>query len=134
MKRLLAAAGLLLALLSPAFGQSGPNIACPNAAIYDASTNGATKLVTGLSTRNIYICGFILFAGGTANVSLVTGTGTNCGTGQAALTPAFNMVAQSGVADQSDRFRGLAVGRSLDLCIKTSAGVAVQGIVYYSQE
>lgn len=133
MKRIALAAIALLALLSPAFAQSGP-VSCPSSAIYDASTNGATKLVTGLSTRNIYICGYQLFAGGTASVSLVTGTGTNCATSQAAVTPAYPLIAQTGVADQSPVFRGLAVGRSLDLCIKTSAGVAVQGVVYYSQE
>jgi hypothetical protein len=133
MKHLIVAAGVLLALLSPAIAQSGP-VSCPSSAIYDASTNGATKLVTGLSTRTITICGYQLFAGGTASVSLVSGTGTNCGSNQAAVTPAYPLVAQTGVADQSPVFRGLQVGRSLDLCIKTSAGVAVQGVVYYSQE
>ena len=126
----LVAAGLTVAAV-PANAQSA--LGCNKAAIYDASTNGATKLVTGLSTSPIYICGYQLFAGGTASVSLVSGTGTNCATGQAAVTPAFPLVAQAGVADQSPVWRGLAVNSSTDLCIKTSAGVAVQGIVYYSQ-
>lgn len=133
MKRLLPAAalaaGLAMAFAAPAAAQSA--LACNKTAIYDASTNGATKLVTGASTSPIYICGYQLFAGGTANVSLVTGTGTNCATGQAALTPAFPLVAQGGVADPSPFWRGLVVNSSTDLCIKTSAGVAVQGVVYY---
>lgn len=127
----LAAVGAAL-LVAPAAKADG-GIACDRAAIYDASTNGATKLITGATKTKVYICGFVMFGGGTANVSLKTGTGTNCGTGTAALTPAFNLVAQAKVDDQSAYWRGLVADIATDVCINTSAGVAVQAIVYYTQ-
>lgn len=106
-------------------------VSCGRAKIYDASTSGATQLVAAGSS--IYICGFSFFAGGTVNVSLVSGTGTNCATGQASITPAFQFTAQTGFSDASSFFRGLTVPYNTALCINTSAGVAVQAIVFYAQ-
>jgi hypothetical protein len=126
----LAAVAITCLLASPAAAQ----VACNRTAIYDASTNGATRLVVGNSANRIFICGYVLMAGGTANVSLTTGTGTNCGTNTVAITPAFPLVAQARVPDNSSVWRGLAVQPSLDLCINSSAGVAVQAIVYFSQQ
>lgn len=129
-KRWLTAALLALAFAVPA---KADGLTCRSTAVYDTNTNGATKLVTGSATQRIYICGFAMMAGGTAGVSLVTGTGTNCGTGQAAITPAYPLVAQSVLVDSSSAWRGLTAAPGLDLCIKTSAGVAVQALIYYSQ-
>lgn len=109
-------------------------IACTRAAIYDASTNGSTKLVTGTASQQIYVCGFALFGGGTANVKLTYGTGGTCGTGTASITPAFALIAQAQIVDHQTFYAGLTpVPVSNDLCINASAGVAVQAIVYYSQ-
>jgi hypothetical protein len=132
------AIGLLLCLLAlPANAQGvSPNqmFGCNQSAKYDASTNGATKLVTGVPAKQIYVCGFNLFAGGTVNVSLVYGTGGTCGTGQTAVTPAFQFTAQTGDVDHLPVYTGLTPApASNDLCLLTSAGVAVQAIVYYTQ-
>lgn len=121
-------AGMLFAL--PAHSQE---ITCRSTALYDASTNGSTVLVTGVTTSNIYVCGFNLFGAGTATVKLVYGTGTTCGTGETAITPAYSLVAQAGVADGSPIYRGLLVPAGRDLCIKTSAGVAIQAQIYFAQ-
>ncbi|MFA6267670.1 MAG: hypothetical protein WC670_18380 [Pseudolabrys sp.] len=122
-------AALLVGFAAPALAQVG----CDQSASYDASTNGATRLVTGDSVNRVYVCGFTIVAGGTATVGLVTGTGTNCATGQAALTPSWSMVAQTVVPDSSPAWRGLLAAPGLDVCIKTNAGVAVQAIVYFSK-
>ncbi len=107
---------------------------CGQAVIYDASTSGATKLVTGTATKQIYVCGFNFFAGGTVNVSLKYGTGTNCGTGTTAITPAYQLIAQTGLVDHQPYYAGLTpVPASNDLCINASAGTAVQAVVYYAQ-
>lgn len=132
MKRIFAALGLLLALIAPAAAQVPTQ--CNLSAVYDTNTNGATKMITGGTTRSIYVCGYTLFAGGTASVSFVSGTGTNCGTDQVALTPAFPLIAQVGITDSASQPRGLIVARGLDFCIKTTAGVAIQAIVYYRQQ
>ena len=130
---------LAASLFFPSVGHAqvrpyGAPIACNQAAYYDASTNGATQLVAGVTGKIIYICGYTLFGAGTANVSLTEGTGTNCGTGTITISPAFRLVTQIGVTDPSDYWRGLNTRIAGDaLCINTSAGVAIQAIVYYSQ-
>lgn len=121
---------LLLGTLTPAPAQQ---IDCRQFAIYDTNTNGATKLITGQTLSDVYICGWQFFAGGTSTVQWVTGTGTNCADTQAALTPAFPLVVNTGVDDPSPFYRGLFVTRARDICIKTNAGVAVQAIIYYVQ-
>lgn len=109
-------------------------VACTHSAIYDASTNGATRLVTGNATQQIYVCGFALVGGGTAAVKLMYGTGGTCGSGTTAITPAFNLIAQTVVVDHQTYYAGLLPApASNDLCLNASAGVAVQAIVYYAQ-
>jgi hypothetical protein len=105
--------------------------ACNKAAIYDASTNGATQIVA--SGGPILICGYTFLAAGTVNVGLVYGTGTNCATGQVKITPAFQFTTGLGIADASPYFRGMNAPGNQALCINTSAGQAVQAVVYYYQ-
>lgn len=107
---------------------------CDSHAIYDASTNGKTKMVTGIASRKIYVCGFLLATGGSAtNVSLGSGTGTNCGTTFTAITPAYQLAANDRVGANSGVWNGLvSVNNQDDLCILSSAGNAVQAEVWYS--
>jgi hypothetical protein len=123
--------------LFPAHAQGvSPNqmFGCNQSAQYNASTNGATKLVTGTATKQIYVCGWNIMPGGTVSVSFVYGTGGTCGTGQAAVTPPFALTAQIAEVDHLPVYTGIPpVPVSNDLCILTNAGVAVQAIVYYTQ-
>src|SRR5438105_3999137 len=80
---------------------------CNQSAPYDASTNGSTKLVTGVAGKRTYVCGFNLFAAGTVSVQLVYGTGGTCGTGTTAITPAFQFTAQTGDVDHLPVYTGL---------------------------
>lgn len=127
----------LAASLCPAQAQGvSPNqmFGCNQAKIYDASTSGATRLVVGVAGKGIYVCGWNFLAGGTVNVSLVYGTGTNCGTGTQAITPAFQFTAQTADVDHLPVYTGIPpVPPSNDLCINASGGVAVQAVVYYTQ-
>lgn len=110
-------------------------IACGSTAVYDASTNGTTKLVSKVTGQKIYICGYTLFAAGVVSVNLEYGTQTTnpCDTGETKLTPAFQLVGQTGVADEGVFYRGMSSAVTTDLCLKTNAGQAVQAIVYYTQ-
>lgn len=133
---LAACAALLVSSLSlPSSAVISPNgsdtYACKQAPFYDASTNGATQLIA--AGGSIVICGFNFWAAGTVNVGLVFGTGTNCATGTTKITPAYQLVTQTGVSDTATFFRGLYVPSGNALCINTSAGVAVQAIVYAQQ-
>ena len=131
MKRIAALFLILAGTLTglPAHAQIG----CNQTLVYDAATNGSTELLVGVATKQIYICGFSLWAGGTATVKLVKGTGTACATNEVAITPAYSLVTQTGFTDSSPVWRGLRVEGASNLCIKTSAGVAVQAQVYYAQ-
>lgn len=126
------ALGVLIGMHAPAQAQSGP-IYCGSKVLYDASTNGRTQLVAATAGQTVYICGFDLFSGGTVNVSLGTGTGSNCATTYTAITPAWQFVAQTGIVDASSVWRGLSSTVGEALCLSTSAGVAVQAIVFYTK-
>ena len=126
----LIAALFLICVGSARAANTASGIICEEAFTYDASTNGATKLASAAQSGPMYICGYTIWAGGTANVSIVSGTGTNCATGQVAVTPAYQLTTQTGIQDGSSRYRGLNVIAGQDMCIKTSAGVAVQAIIY----
>lgn len=129
--RILAFALILIGLLIADSARA--QVYCRQTAIYDAATNGSTKLITGLPASSVRICGFNLFSAGTATVKLVTGTGTACATNEVAITPAYSLTTQTGIADSSDSWRGLLAAAGLDVCIKTSAGVAVQMQLFYLQ-
>lgn len=109
-------------------------IQCDSTAIYDASTNGSTELVALTSGRTIYVCGYAFSVGGTAtNVKLIYGTGTACATGPNNMTPAYQIAANGGMVDRAAFAQGLKTASANALCINTSAGNAVQGIVYYAK-
>lgn len=129
-RTLAAALALLLAMPAAALAQADY---CRSTAVYDAATNGSTVLVTGAATIQTFICGYQLVGGGTATVKFVYGTGTTCGTGETAITPAFSLLAQTVVSDNSPVWRGMRAPASNDVCIKTSAGVAIQALLFYVQ-
>lgn len=107
-------------------------IQCDSTAIYDASTSGSTELKALTSGRTIYVCGYSIVSGGTVNVKLIYGTGTACATGSNNMTPAYQLTAQVGIVDGAPFSRGLKTASANALCLNTSAGVAVQAIVYYA--
>lgn len=113
-------------------GQLAGIVQCDSTIAYDASTSGSTQLVALTSGRSVYVCGYTILAAGTVNVKLIYGTGTACATGSANLTPAYQLTTQVGLVDSSPFYRGLKTASANELCINTSAGVAVQALVYYS--
>lgn len=115
-------------------GNTTGNIGCNSMAKYDASTSGSTQLVALASSQIIRVCGYEIRTGGTAtNVKFVYGTGSNCATGAADITPAFQLAANDGQISRSPVYQGMATIASNALCINASAGNAVQAIVYYTQ-
>jgi hypothetical protein len=123
---------LLTAVPRPAHAQL---LSCTNTAVYDASTTGATQLIAAAANAKIYVCGYVIWSNATANVTLQSGTGTNCGTGTVNMTPAYRMASTTGVGviDGAAQFRGMATTIGQALCINSSAAVAVQALVYYAQ-
>jgi hypothetical protein len=139
MKTLGLGVAVALALLTPSRAQQGvaPNpdllVACNQSVFYDASTSGQTRLIVGVANKSIYVCGFNFWSAGTVNVELLYGTGGACQS-FTQMTPNFQFTAQTGIVDHPVVYQGLrSAPPSNDVCIDTSAGVAVQAIVYYSQ-
>lgn len=124
--------------ISPAPAQSAGPIYCSQKIDYDGTANGGTRLVdftTVPSTRQAFICGYTINVGATAtNVQLRTGTGTNCGSNTANLTPLWVLPIAGQVMEVSPVWRGVTVPAGRDLCIFTSAGNPVQATVYYTYQ
>jgi len=107
---------------------------CDLHAKYDASDNGSITMVTGVSGRKVYICGFILATGGTAtNLKLREGSDANCATNGADLTPAYQLVANDRVGMQAAFWTGLAVStNAYYVCVNASAANAHQAEIWYT--
>lgn len=108
-------------------------IACDSSAMLSMTTATTTQAIALVAGKSIYSCGFIINAGGTTTGRLVQGTGTNCGTGQANLTPAFNLTSGGNISHGS----GLgALGRTSTanaLCVTNSAAIALNVFITYTQ-
>lgn len=107
---------------------------CDSHAKYDASDNGSKTLVTGVSGRKVYVCGFILATGGSAtNLKLREGSDADCATNGADLTPAYQLAANDRVGANSPFWNGLVVSTAAYyVCVNASAGNAHQAEVWYT--
>lgn len=117
--------------------QSGANMVAmlqaSASAPINVSTATTTQIVALSGSTKIYVTSFDVLAGGTGNITFVYGTGTNCGTGQTALTGAYNLTAQAGLAKGSGIGPVLVVPAGNALCVLTSAAVQMSGSVSYTQ-
>jgi len=109
------------------------NPALVSSTAISTSASGNTSLVALAASQIVYVCGFQVFAGGTTNVSLVTGTGTACATGETALTGAYPFIAQTGIALANGGAVQVKGAPSSAVCIKNSAAVAIAGMLTYVQ-
>jgi hypothetical protein len=123
-----------IANTNQASGVWSPVIGCDLHAFYDASDNGKKTVVAGVSAKKIYVCGYTLATGGTAtNLSLTSGTGSDCVTTSTALTPAYQLVANDRVGANAALFNGLKTLANADnLCVNASAGNPHQAEVWYT--
>jgi len=114
-------------------GTNQAHIGCDKSVVYDASTSGSTQLVALVSGKVIYVCGYNIFSAGTANVKLTYGTGTACATGTTSLTPAYQLIAQTGISYGNGEGNVAITAASNALCINSTAAVAVQALITYAQ-
>lgn len=97
----------------------------------------ASKLVTGVAGQRVYVCGLIASAGAAAGtISLIEGTGTNCGTGTLAVlgTSAGSILLP--IASQPMVLAALyplvqTQGPGNDLCIISSTAGPVSGALIF---
>lgn len=96
----LALASFLLALPTTAHAQS-PGAICNHSAILTTTSSGPQQMIAApTATQQVHICAVFFAVSQGSSVStfgLVSGTGTNCGTGQANVTPQWPGGAASAV-------------------------------------
>jgi hypothetical protein len=97
------------------------------------NTATTTQIIALSGSTKIYVTSYDVISAGTANVTFVYGTGSNCGTGQTALTGAYPLTAQAGIAKGSGLGPVLVVPAGNALCVTDSAAVQISGSVAYTQ-
>jgi len=89
-----------------------------------------TQMVPAQTGLRVGVCGYALFWSAVGNFTLSTGTGTNCGTNNAAMSPSIPLAAGASVINRSD-FVGERTAQGNALCYAaTGTGAA---IVYWTQ-
>lgn len=118
-------------------GSSGISLppACDKSAIVSVSPSSTVTVVNLVSGKSIYVCSYTLGTenvGGTATTfQWAYGTGTNCGTGTAALMGALYV--QQAFAAGSGLGPIIIVPAGNALCLAAGAGAAVGGMITYAQ-
>jgi hypothetical protein len=91
----------------------------------------ATRIVTGVTGKSIYVTSVMLIPVATSVVTFQSGTGTNCGTGTAAVAGVLTFAAGQ-VLNLGDGYGAVWVlPQGADLCV-TIATVAAPGSLSYS--
>ena len=108
-------------------------VACDSSALLVVSTATTAQMIALASGKSIYVCALAINGGGATTAKLVYGTGTNCGTGQTNLTPAFTLALASTVSLGSGVGYLTKTSSGNALCVTNSAAVAANVFVAYTQ-
>jgi hypothetical protein len=132
---------LALALLplcwSSGQAQLGPpnQIQCNNAPqqpIADITTGTTVKLVTEVTGKVIYLCGWHVTAVAASTFKFSFGTGANCATGNTVLTPTFNVSTNAPSQDHVE-FASISTLVSQGLCVTIGGTGPAQALAWFSQ-
>lgn len=110
-----------------------PAIQAAKSVAINIAASATTQIVAGVANQAIFITSWNVMAAGTNNVTLVYGTGTNCATGQVALTGAYPLIAQAGIATGNGLGPILYVPQGNALCVTTSGSGQLSGSASYVQ-
>jgi hypothetical protein len=105
------------------------------------SLTGNTQLVaavTNPSNKKIYVCGLMVIANAAETISLVTGTGSTCGTGTAGMvggaTASIALAANQGFALGNGGFAMAESASGGAVCLLKSGSVQVSGVLVSAVE
>jgi hypothetical protein len=108
-------------------------VACDSSAQATVSTATTTQVVALVAAKAIYVCSFVINGAGSTTAKLVAGTGTNCGTGQVSLTPAFSLATGSTVSAGGGLGYLTKAAAGNALCLTNSAAIAANVFITYTQ-
>lgn len=125
----------LLALViwaAPAAAQTvGPAPIVCNRVFQVSQAATALARIVASGGKQISICGWVFNSGAAASTAqLEVGTGTNCGTGTTALTPAISLPINGTYADHVPN-ASVSLGTGVDLCLVTTGTGPTQVMLYY---
>ncbi len=123
------------------------DIVCGQSVMFDGTTTGSSQLVALSGSTHVYVCGYEMIAGGTVNVKLIAGTGSNCGSAISGatnvtrvggvagdLTPAWQLTAQAGhVVPMPTHGYLFDAGAGNALCVNLNGSVQAEVQVWYQQ-
>jgi hypothetical protein len=98
------------------------------------TTATTTKIVTGVAGKRTYVTGYSFRSGGVTTGKLVSGTGSNCGTGTADLTETFDLAANDGQVIGSGLGEQFDVAPATDICVVNSAAQNLRASVAITQQ
>jgi hypothetical protein len=100
----------------------------------NVNSPSAVQILAHSGSKVTYVTHWFAITAGAVNLAYVYGTGTNCGTGQTALTgPIPLQVAGSGGSGGDGGFPVLVVPSGQDLCAKPDAAVQIGGYFDWQQ-
>jgi hypothetical protein len=104
------------------------------------SITANTRIITGTSSKQTYICAINLIVSTADNVALVEGTGSTCGTSTAGMAggstaaTGWNFAANSGLTLGSGTGAVVRTATAADdVCLLVSSGAQVSGSVMWAQ-
>jgi hypothetical protein len=102
------------------------------------STTAGAVLRAGTSSKITYICSIMLIANAAETISVVSGTGTTCGTSTDAVigstTAVIGLAANQGFALGSGGYAVAASSSGEDICLLKSGSVQVSGVMVTAVE
>lgn len=109
-------------------------VSCTQSVSYDSAAAQTLKVITGTTGDSIYICGWASNNTATGTWQLVSGTGANCVTNQAVLTPVWTFPSALSFVVDGAFWKGIKVDKNLDVCVKTTQPVGTQLQLQYNQK
>ena len=127
----LIALALWLGFITSAQGQAAVVVpATTNQISVTGSVAAATRIVTGVAGKSIYITSVALVPVATSVVTFTTGTGTNCGTNTANVTGAMTFTAGQTLIAGTGNGAIWVLPAGFDLCITIATAVAPGSLAY----
>lgn len=106
---------------------------CPSSVAIAVTAGNTTQLVALVSAKTIRVCSFVITESLAGTLAFVYGTGSNCATGQAALTGTMNMTTGGDIALSAPSGGSLFSTASANaLCLTATTG-NINGFVTYAQ-
>lgn len=104
---------------------------CPNPAAVSVAGSGTTQVIALSGSTKIRLCGVYLTTAGAVNISFVRGTGSNCGTGTAAIGGVYQVI--SSIALDFGPAMALTTAAGDAVCMVLGSAVSTTGTLVYAQ-